>query len=203
MAGLAHLGVGLAAKRAVPRVPLAVLVLCAYAIDVVFLVFWLLRLERPPKGAKARAREAMGAATAGHRPTDPSSHVDHLPEPQGEPDPPAPWSHGLLMAVVWSALAGLIAHLLRRRRRLSLFLALLVFSHWIVDFVTQPMRAAFPGQLGLPLCFHDSRKVGLGLYSSSTVANACEYGSVAVGALVYGITLVKLRRENAAGPASP
>jgi hypothetical protein len=45
--------------------------------------------------------------------------------------------------------------------------------------------------------------VGLGLYSSSSVANVCEYGSVVVGALVYGLTLVKLRRERAAGLASP
>jgi hypothetical protein len=65
------------------------------------------------------------------------------------------------------------------------------------------MRASFPGQLGLPLLFRDSCKVGLGLYSSSRVANVCEYGSVVVGALVYGLTLVKLRRERAAGLASP
>jgi hypothetical protein len=203
MAGLAHLGVGLAAKRAAPRVPLGILVLCAYAIDLLFMVFWLLRLERLPKGAKARARAAAeGRKTAA---VDLAGGPDQAggPAPTDDPDPPAPWSHGLFMAVVWSALAGLIAHLLRRRPRLSLFIALLVFSHWIVDFITQPMRASFPGQLGLLLLFRDSRKVGLGLYSSSRVANVCEYGSVVVGALVYGLTLVKLRRERAAGLASP
>jgi hypothetical protein len=44
------------------------------------------------------------------------------------------------------------------------------------------MRAVFPDQPGLPIFFHHSRKVGLGLYSSKAMANAIEYGSVALGA---------------------
>jgi hypothetical protein len=190
MAGLAHLGVGLAAKRAAPRVPLAVLLVCAYATDLVFMVCWLLGLEHPPKGAKTKTGDGAAPASGEVRPPGVASH----------PDPPAPWSHGLFMAVIWSALAGLVAHLIRRRRGTSVFIALLVFSHWIVDFITQPMRAAFPNQLGLPLFFHDSHKVGLGLYNSSAVANAIEYGSVALGAAIYLGTLMRLRKERPPGP---
>jgi hypothetical protein len=48
MAGLAHLGVGLAAKRAAPTVPVGVLIAAAYGIDIVFGVFWLAGVERIP-----------------------------------------------------------------------------------------------------------------------------------------------------------
>lgn len=188
MAGLAHLGVGLAAKRAAPRVPLAILVLCSYAIDIVFTVFWLAGLEHPPKAGKKRHGEA-------DRPAPDKVASEST---MGQADPPAPWSHGLFMAVVWSGLAGFVAYLVRRRPGLSVFIALLVFSHWVVDFITQPMRAVFPDQPGLPLLFHHSRKVGLGLYSTKGVANAIEYGSVALGAVIYLGTFLRLRRERAA-----
>lgn len=187
MAGLAHLGVGLAAKRAAPRVPVAILVLCSYAIDIVFGLFWLAGLEQLPKGDKNR----------GHDGEPPASEAALSPGTMSHADPPAPWSHGLFMATVWSELAGLIAQLIRRRSGMSAFIALLVFSHWVVDFITQPMRAAFPDRAGLPLFFHDSRKVGLGLYSSKVATNAGEYGSVALGTVIYLRTLMKMRQRDA------
>ena len=62
MAGLAHLGVGLAAKRAAPRIPLAILVSCAYAIDIVFLVVWFLGVERLPQGRKRKGGDLHAAS---------------------------------------------------------------------------------------------------------------------------------------------
>jgi hypothetical protein len=52
----------------------------------------------------------------------------------------------------------------------------------------------------MPLFFRNSRKVGLGLYSSKAAVNVCEYGSVALGALVYLRTLKRMRHEGTAGP---
>jgi hypothetical protein len=43
----------------------------------------------------------------------------------------------------------------------------------------------FPQDTGLPLWFEGSPTVGLGLYRSRRVANAVEYGSLAVGAALY------------------
>jgi hypothetical protein len=60
-----------------------------------------------------------------------------------------------------------------------------VFSHWLVDFVSKPMTGVFPQDTGLPLWFEGSPAVGLGLYRSKRVANTVEYGSLAVGAALY------------------
>lgn len=45
MAGLAHAGVGLAAKRVTPKVPLIALLVAAYAIDFIWGIFFLTGLE--------------------------------------------------------------------------------------------------------------------------------------------------------------
>lgn len=49
MAGLAHLGVGLAAKPVAPKVPLVVLLVSAYIIDMVWAVFFFAGIEHLPQ----------------------------------------------------------------------------------------------------------------------------------------------------------
>jgi hypothetical protein len=164
MAAIAHLGVGLAAKRVRPTVPLPILILGAWMLDLVWAAFWLAGME--------------GMA---------------------EPGRPAPWSHGLFMAAVWSSLAAAIAWQLRRDRSLAIFIGLLVASHWVVDFITQPMTHAFPGSVGPPLLFAGSPTVGLGLYRTSLGQNLGEYGTLAAGIVLYAVATLKLRRERRAG----
>ncbi|MGE5623682.1 MAG: hypothetical protein ACM3UP_01500 [Methanocella sp.] len=163
MAGLTHLGVGMAAKRVIPGVPVWLLVVAAYAIDLVFGVFWAMGLDHLPTG---------GAATI------------------------APWSHGLLMSAVWSVAFGLGAWLASRNRRMGLAIGLLVFSHWVVDFIAKPMLHAFPGDAGLPLLFDGSPTVGLGLWRTAAGEYIGEYAVTALLALVY--VFDRLKRRNAA-----
>jgi hypothetical protein len=161
MAGAAHLGVALAAKRVAPRMPLWALVLSSYAIDLLFMAFMLAGKERMP-------------SRVGHEsPVEPAKQSTN------------PWSHGLAMALIWTSLSGLIAGRVSRHRHSGLLISSLVFSHWLVDFVSKPMTAVFPQDTGLPLLFEGSPTVGLGLYRSKRVANAVEYGSLAVGATLY------------------
>jgi membrane-bound metal-dependent hydrolase YbcI (DUF457 family) len=163
MAALAHFGVGLAAKRLAPTVPLGVLLVAALGIDIVFMVCWLAGLEQ---------FSASGVVKF------------------------VPYSHGLFMSLVWSVLAFLVAtRLLRRSRQTGVIIGLLVFSHWVLDFITHPMTAVFPSDVGLPLFFQGSPKVGLGLYSYPLAVNVVEYGTLALGILVYGFTLRKLKKE--------
>ena len=68
-----------------------------------------------------------------------------------------PWSHGLFMSVIWSLMAALIGCLFYKDRRSSLLLGAVVFSHWLLDFLMHS---------NLPLFFHDSHQVGLGLENS-------------------------------------
>ncbi len=165
MAALAHVGVGLAGKRLAPGVPLLVLLLCAWAIDIVWAGFWIAGLDHLP---------AVGV------------------------DVPAPWSHGLSMAVLLSLAAAFVTSFFSRSAATRAFIGLLVFSHWLVDFITQPMGAAFPGAgFRMRVFFSESPTVeGLGLYNSALAMYTVDYGVLVAGIAVYVVT-VRRRRSRA------
>ena len=119
--------------------------------------------------------------------------IEHLPD-ENLPGT-SPWSHGLLMAVIWSLLAGFITMLVSKDRRTSLIIGGLVFSHWVIDFISHPMTAVFPGDTGLPLLFEGSPLVGLGVWSTQAGVNIGEYGTLIAGLIIYMLTLRKLRKE--------
>lgn len=82
----------------------------------------------------------------------------------------SPLSHGLFMSALSSVLAAAVAALVYRDRRSSIVIGALVFSHWLLDLITHPMGAIFGGGAlspDLPLFFHGSRRVGMGLYNHS------------------------------------
>jgi hypothetical protein len=178
MAGAAHLGVALAAKRLSPRTPLWLLVVSSYAIDIVFMAFMAAGKEHMPKRA-ARSEAQPNAGSA--------------PEAAATAVTTNPWSHGLAMALVWTGLFTVLATQLSRDRRTGALVGALVFGHWLVDLVTKPMTGVFPGDTGLPLLLEGSPTVGLGLYRSRKVANAVEYGSLALGAAIYAQTVLQER----------
>ncbi len=136
----------------------------AYALDVVWGVFWAAGIERYPK---------PGAVV------------------------PPVWSHGLFMAIAWSALGGLIAARIGRQIRTGVVFGLVVFSHWVVDFITHPMTAVFPSDTGLPLLFYGSPLVGLGLYGTKLGVDIGEYGTLALGIFVYILARRRFRRTRA------
>lgn len=96
-----------------------------------------------------------------------------------------PWSHGLFMSVVWSAASFGIAFLLSRNLRTSTVIGLLVFSHWVLDFIAHPMGLGKPLPPDLPLLFEGSPRVGLGLYNSVAAAVPTELGLFAGGITLY------------------
>lgn len=96
-----------------------------------------------------------------------------------------PWSHGLFMAGVWSLLGFALALLLTRNRRSALFIGALVFSHWLLDFISHPMGFGEKLPPDLPLLFGNSRRIGLGLYNSLPAALVTEFGIFIAGILVY------------------
>ena len=106
-----------------------------------------------------------------------------------------PWSHGLFMSLVWSTLVGLIVFWVSRNLRAGWIAALLVFSHWIIDFISHPMLFAFPHDTGLSLLFDGSPTIGLGLWRTELGMNIGEYGMLALGFIVYVVTLIQIWRE--------
>lgn len=121
-----------------------------------------------------------------------------------------PWSHGLFMSVVWSVAFGLLATRIYRNYRAGVVVGLLVFSHWVLDFISHPIPfSTFSWRLwqwsyghplpsDLPLLFGSSTKVGLGLYNSISAVEATvlEFGMFVVGAAVYAAFIIKRRRES-------
>ncbi|MHA1995773.1 MAG: hypothetical protein ACW97Z_14595 [Candidatus Hodarchaeales archaeon] len=158
MAGIAHLGIGLAFKLLLPDVSVIVLVFCSYLIDLLFLVFMFAGLEDMPS----------------------SEHITD-----------APWSHSLLMATIWSILTILTVMLLSQDSYTSIIIGLLVFSHWVIDFIVSPMTHAFPNDTGKLLHpFGKSPKVGLGVMKTKTGVIIIEGGSLIIGGAIFISTLV-------------
>ena len=89
-----------------------------------------------------------------------------------------PWSHGLFAAVAWSALAGIVAYWLLRRRgaaglRAALLIAAAVLSHWLLDALVHVPE--------LPLVGPGSTQVGLGLWRNMPAALGIEAAIVVAG----------------------
>jgi hypothetical protein len=98
----------------------------------------------------------------------------------------SPWSHGLFMTVVWSLAAALIAGFFYRSRRAAALIGAVVFSHWVLDFISHPMGALGIGsQPDLPLFFAGSLRVGLGLYNTVPGVIVGELGMILLGLAFY------------------
>jgi hypothetical protein len=94
-------------------------------------------------------------------------------------------THGLFMSAVLSIAAFAVASLVSRDIRMGIVIGLLVFSHWILDFLSHPMGMGKPLPPDLPLFFGGSPKVGLGLYNSMVAALVTELAMLAVGIVLY------------------
>jgi hypothetical protein len=111
-----------------------------------------------------------------------------------------PWSHGLFMAVVWSAAGFALSFLLSRDRRTALVIGLLVYSHWLLDFISHPMGMGKVLPRDLPLLFGGSPKVGLGLYNSLPAALLTDLGMLAGAFALYLSTTRAVNRPGRWGP---
>jgi hypothetical protein len=149
---IAHLGVGLAAKRIAPRASLGVLLLAGQTLDVVCGLLMVTGVEQ------MRVSPGITRMT-------PLDLVYY------------PWSHGLLMSLVWATLFALVGARLYRDRRTGLVLGLLVFSHWVLDWISH--------RPDLPLLFAGAPKVGLGLWNSVAGTVAVELGIFLGGLALY------------------
>lgn len=134
MSGIGHLAAGLAAKPVAPQAPLLVLLVASEANDLLYFLFTAAGLEHPVASTMDFHQ--------GVRYLTPGSN---------------PWSHGLFMSVVWSLAAAALAWLCFRNRRTAGVIGLVVFSHWVLDFLMHS---------NLPLFFAGSPLLGLGLENS-------------------------------------
>lgn len=88
-----------------------------------------------------------------------------------------PWSHSLLMVLVWGALAAALAARTRAGWGFALLIGALVVSHWVLDFISH--RPDLPLWPGGPV------RVGLGLWNSIPATYVVEGGLFLAGLAVY------------------
>lgn len=147
-----HFGLGFAGKWVARRSSLGTLFLAAQFIDLLWPTLLLLGLET------VRVVPGITRVT-------PLDFVSY------------PISHSLLAVVGWALLFAGAYYLLRRSVRAALVCAVLVVSHWLLDFITH--------RPDLPLTMTGSHKVGLGLWDYPALAIGLELAVFAGGALLY------------------
>ena len=149
---IGHYAVGMAAKRWAPRTSLGTLFAAAALLDLIWPVLVLAGIE---------VVEIMPGATV----VNPLTFISY------------PWSHSLVMSIVWAILFGTVYLLVRRYLVGAIVIALLVVSHWLLDFVVHAPD--------LPLAPGNSPRFGLGLWNSLPASLAVELGLFALGLWIY------------------
>lgn len=149
---IGHLAVGLGAKRIAPAVSLGTFFLAAQLADLLWPTLVLLGIE------KVEIRPGITVVT-------PLDFVSY------------PYSHSLVMLLVWAALlAGAYVFIGRGRLRAAVLLAAVVVSHWVLDVISH--RPDVPLAIGGP-------RIGLGLWNSFTATVVVETAMFAAGIYLY------------------
>ena len=156
---IGHFAVALAAKKAAPKTNLATLFVAAQLVDLLWPIFLLFGLEH--------VRIEIGNTIV-----TPLDFYDY------------PVTHSLVGALGWSVVFGGLYYFRSRLKKESLIIGSVVFSHWILDFITH--------RPDLPLFGNTSIKFGLGLWNSFLGTIIVEFGLFALGAyLYYSVTTAK------------
>ena len=102
-----------------------------------------------------------------------------------------PWSHSLLMTLIYSAFGFALARRAGWGRRAAGVVALLVTSHWVLDFISH--------RPDMPLAPGVGFKVGLGLWNSVPATLVIEGAIWVAGLWLY---LAPRRRTSWIGPVA-
>jgi hypothetical protein len=129
---IGHFGLSFAAKKAAPRVSLGTLFIATQFVDILWPFLLVLGVEKV-------------AITPGYTKMNAFEFLHY------------PYTHSLLMGIVWGAVVGSIYWLVKRDTRGALVIGLCVLSHWFLDLVVHVAD--------LPLTPFGDTKVGLGLWN--------------------------------------
>jgi membrane-bound metal-dependent hydrolase YbcI (DUF457 family) len=143
---IGHFAVGFASKRLAPRTNVALLIAAALFLDVLWPIFVLLGWEHV-------------RIDPGNTRFTPLDFVDY------------PWSHSLVMSMLWATLFAAAYWLATHYRPGALMIWIGVVSHWVLDWIThRPDMPIYPG----------GPRFGLALWNSIP-------GTMIVELLMFGI----------------
>jgi hypothetical protein len=149
---IGHYALGFGAKRLEPRLPLPLLLAAPQALDLLWPIFVVGGIERV---------EVAPGDTA----FTPLHFVSY------------PWSHSLVMAMVWATALGLAVRARGATARMTGIVWALVVSHWVLDVAShRPDMPLLPG--GGPL-------LGLGLWRSVPATLVVEIAMFTAGVTLY------------------
>ncbi|MEQ9103424.1 MAG: hypothetical protein RIE53_01865 [Rhodothermales bacterium] len=150
-----HLAAALGAKTVAREAPLPLLIGASFGIDILWPVLLLVGAETVVVDPGNTAFTALDFAWY-------------------------PWSHSLLMVVVWGVLLAGVVRMAGGSRRVASVSALVLVSHWVLDWITHgPDLPLWPGGV----------ETGLGLWHSVPGTLAVE-GLLLVAALVVFFRVV-------------
>ena len=150
---IGHFGLGFGAKRAAPALSLGTLFIACQFADLLWPTLVLLGCERV---------EVLPGATV----LTPLNFISY------------PYSHSLVALCAWGVLFGAVYFFGRRGRiQAAVTIALLVVSHWLLDYVTH--------RPDMPLTLTGSTRVGLGLWNSMAGTLVAEGVIFASGIAMY------------------
>lgn len=148
---IGHFAVGFAGKRAAPRAPLAALFFAALFADILWPILVAIGAEH--------VRIAPGDTVM-----TPLEFLSY------------PWSHSLLMLIIWGALFSAFYRARPDGKRTGLVIALLVVSHYVLDWIThKPDMPLWPG----------GPKYGLALWNNPAATMTVELVMFAIGVFLY------------------
>jgi membrane-bound metal-dependent hydrolase YbcI (DUF457 family) len=88
-----------------------------------------------------------------------------------------PYSHSMVASLFWSVIFALTYYILKKNVKAAVTVGVLVFSHWILDFLTHTTD--------LLISPWGENKVGLGLWNSVPATIIVEGSLFIVGSLIY------------------
>jgi hypothetical protein len=149
---LGHFGLSFAAKKAAPNTSLGTLFIATQFVDILWPLLLVLHVEKV-------------AVSPGNTKTNALDFLYY------------PYTHSLLMGVVWGILVGGIYWLLKRDNRGALVVGLCVLSHWFFDLIVHTED--------LPLTPFSDYKVGFGLWNFPILNIILETAIFLIGVYMY------------------
>lgn len=149
---IGHFGLSFAAKKAAPKVSLATLFLATQFVDLLWPFLLVFHIEKM-------------AVVPGFTKTN-SFDFEYFP-----------WTHSLLMGVVWGIVVGGIYWLIKKDKQGALVVGLCVLSHWFFDLIVHVSD--------LQLLPFVDMKVGFGLWNHVILTLIIEFVLFLGGAYIY------------------
>jgi hypothetical protein len=158
---IGHFGLSLVAKKAAPKVSLGMLFIATQFVDLLWPFLLITHVEKV-------------AITPGYTKTNAFEFLYF------------PYTHSLLMGIVWGAVLGGMYWLFKRDTRSAVVIGLCVVSHWFLDLIVHTAD--------LPITPFSDVKVGFGLWNHVIITLVVEFILLAIGIYDY-VVLTKAKNK--------